>query len=694
MRPVPLLNRSRQRGAALLALALLLISILLGAFFSAMNSGLSNREQSASDALTEARDALAGFAATYRDSHAGQVFGYLPCPDTDNDGIADPPCGTTDVSAIGRLPWKTLGIPPLRDSAAECLWYAVSGRAKDDPKTGALNWDTLGQFVIQDASGNDVFGSTAHARPLAIIFSPRPPLNGQNRPTTTSAACGGTNVVTDYLELLDSNWATANFTGDLFIRVANADSQRTGTSNDRALWVENRDVFDRVKRRSDFKEDIDTLMNDLATYLNNLAPASLPTASGGNKGIDNVIAGYLAANPSLPTRKRKVLDNWQDNLLYAGGPTGFTYTISVNGLANTCRALLFFGGERSSTQTRSTVAERADPTMYLEGTNATTFPASGAYTGAAEYVIPSDQVSKASTDIVRCINGLGAGSASFNTPTDFSQFVAAGSGVSTDTSTPTAPVLTLADAAGTAGACFWFPGAIPLAGKTVRAYYDFQFLYADTYALGDTVLDRGNGFTLQMLRSDIGAPNLCGSEYNLGALGTTDMWGSRSYIIETDVFESSSRDDPTENHTAIHANGSLTHLAGTLSTACDGTTSGCRHAPANTFEETPVTLAHNQRVEIHSGCNSTCTSCNPASHTVPNTYARITVWVDCTTCTDVAIDIDRTTHVPTIQRCRDVSAPELNSFFFGLTSGFKSGTLAGAAPAQGVKIRNFTLRSD
>ena len=104
MRPVPLLNRSRQRGAALLALALLLISILLGAFFSAMNSGLSNREQSASDALTEARDALAGFAATYRDSHAGQVFGYLPCPDTDNDGIADPPCGTTDVSAIGRLP--------------------------------------------------------------------------------------------------------------------------------------------------------------------------------------------------------------------------------------------------------------------------------------------------------------------------------------------------------------------------------------------------------------------------------------------------------------------------------------------------------------------------------------------------------------------------------------------------------------
>ena len=56
MRPVPLLNRSRQRGAALLALALLLISILLGAFFGAMNSGLSNREQSASDALAEARD--------------------------------------------------------------------------------------------------------------------------------------------------------------------------------------------------------------------------------------------------------------------------------------------------------------------------------------------------------------------------------------------------------------------------------------------------------------------------------------------------------------------------------------------------------------------------------------------------------------------------------------------------------------
>ena len=61
-----------------------------------------------------------GYAASYRDIHPTEVFGYLPCADTHNDGFVAT-CGAADVSLIGELPWKTLGIYTLRDGNGGCL---------------------------------------------------------------------------------------------------------------------------------------------------------------------------------------------------------------------------------------------------------------------------------------------------------------------------------------------------------------------------------------------------------------------------------------------------------------------------------------------------------------------------------------------------------------------------------------------
>jgi len=593
-----------QGGSALLIFALVLISALLGTFLSRLNSATQDtqRDQITGDAMAQAKDALIGFAVTYRDTHPTEVFGYLPCPDTDNDGISDS-CGATDVSLIGRLPWKTLGLPPLRDGSTECLWYAVSGHAKDNPKTAAMNWDTLGQFVIQDVAGTILSGATAHDRPFAVILAPRSALNAQSRAPVGTSECGGSNTPADYLENIG-----ALGTGNTTLVIANADSVRNGTNNDRALWITGKEIFDRVKMRSDFKTDIDSLVNDLTSYLNNLVPASLPLAPlGSNKGIDDTfINNYLA---TLTAQKKNVLKNWRDNLLYAGGPAG---SFTVNGSSTICRAILFFGGERTTrtvaplvAQTRATVTEKGDSSnfgdaaMYLEGTNASIFPINAAYTGVTQY-----DPANPGTNLLRCINGLGAGSASFDNPTDFASFVSTGNGVTTDaTTTPTAPTVNVASAAGNNGGCVWFPNLMPLAGKTVRAYYEFKFSYGDNFALGDPVLDRGNGFTLQMVRNDIGFPTTCGTETNLGALGTSDMWGSLSFIIETDVFQNSSRNDPAGNHTAILANGSLAHAAGTMSSSCDGTLSGCTPSPANTFEESPPPPSPKQTGEIRAGGN-------------------------------------------------------------------------------------------
>lgn len=691
-------SRSSQHGAALLILVLI---VLLATTYAVINrlsaqSLGGDRQISTSAALAQARDALIGFAVTYRDSHASEVFGFLPCPDADNNGQADLSCGVGSVSAAGRLPWQTLGLPALRDGDGECLWYAVSGTAKDTPKIAAFNWDTAGQFIVQDALGTTTLvGASPHERPFAVVLAARGVIGSQTRAPAGTTECGGSNTSTDYLEGLGALSA-----GNTIVRLSTADSVRNGSNNDQGLWISSKDIFDRVKKRGDFKNDIDALINDLANYLNNLAPASLPTASSGNKGIDTVITGYLAANPSLPPQKAKVLSNWRDNLLYAGGPAG---SFTVNSSATICRALLFFSGERTNAQTRITAAEKGDSvifgdaTKYLEGANALQFPGNGAYTGATQFSAIS-----ASADITRCINGLGSGAASFAIPSDFASFVPIGTAVTTNTTTPSTPTVSIADASGTRDGCFWFPNLIPLAGKTLRAYYEFQFMYPDTYAisggLGGPASDRGNGFTLQMVRSDFGAPVTCGKESNLGALTLGDLpgglWGSLSFIVETDVLKNTSRADPAENHTAIMTNGDLSHsLPGTMSTACNGTASGCRHSPPNKFEESPSPLPHNQRIEIHTGCTPGCGSCNPASHVAPDTYARISVWVDCANCGDVVADLDRTANPPTVQRCSNVPT-EMNSIYFGFTGGFLSEASAGEAPAQGVTIKNFSLRSD
>jgi hypothetical protein len=49
----------------------------------------------------------------------------LPCPDASgNEGVADALCPGLSQ---GWLPWKTLGVPPLRDASGTCLWYERNG---------------------------------------------------------------------------------------------------------------------------------------------------------------------------------------------------------------------------------------------------------------------------------------------------------------------------------------------------------------------------------------------------------------------------------------------------------------------------------------------------------------------------------------------------------------------------------------
>jgi hypothetical protein len=186
----------RERGAALVALVAVLATALLATLAMAIARSATGPGRAAltDHALATAREALVAHAtARPLDEVVGP--GYLPCPDLDDDGWAEPTCGsltgeTGQWQRLGRLPWKTLGLPDLRDASGERLWYAVSSKHK-----GLLNCTVspacldmgpeaaLGTITVRDAFGTVLHDGTSSSPyepgrggAVAVVIAPGPPL--------------------------------------------------------------------------------------------------------------------------------------------------------------------------------------------------------------------------------------------------------------------------------------------------------------------------------------------------------------------------------------------------------------------------------------------------------------------------------------------------------------------------------------
>ena len=234
-----------QRGIALLILMLIVLLMATSLLLARLNKGDNQliRQAQTVKALAQAKAALIGFAATYADDpdHKGQPQGYLPCPDFNGDGSSpysmssDTSCGEQGKSMIGRLPWRTLGLPPLRDGHGECLWYAVSGSYKDRPKQ-ALTSDEDGLLIVKDANGSIIAGTTATDRAIAIVFSAGAALTAQNRGHTGVITECGADTMTDdannplnYLDNLAGIANNATGSGLLNYKIAASSSIFTTT---------------------------------------------------------------------------------------------------------------------------------------------------------------------------------------------------------------------------------------------------------------------------------------------------------------------------------------------------------------------------------------------------------------------------------------------------------------------------------
>ena len=187
---------TRQRG--LILPALLVVLIIGGLAFMLGQNGLGEAAQSRRHLLTlralaEARAALIGYAQTYHHSHPDSTIGFLPCPDLDlasGDGNAEGTCGATGLFSVGRLPYRTLGLSPLRDGAGECLWYAVAGTFKNRFPAGYVTWDTAGQFTLTLADGTVLNPGGARQRAVAVVFAAGRPTASQQRGTSAHRCSG------------------------------------------------------------------------------------------------------------------------------------------------------------------------------------------------------------------------------------------------------------------------------------------------------------------------------------------------------------------------------------------------------------------------------------------------------------------------------------------------------------------------
>ena len=403
------------RGQALIA-ALLLVTVLAAGALLA-NGDLRARAEAVAharslEALAQARSALIGYAISYEERHPGEGYGFMPCPDSGNDGSTPiGACGARGVAAIGRLPWRTLGLPDLRDGWGECLWYAVAGSAKHNPKPLTHNWDSPGQFAIRGDNGSPLPVASADGRAVAVIFAPGPALETQHRGNRGSGPCSGGDSALSSLDAFIDQGTEISLAGPSDIHQG-----RVGgvTRNDLIAWLGIDDIYDALRRRSDFALYIDRIGERASTHLApRLADAHFIEAHTRATAGALVIGELPAAAALMITEPAAAAahDNWRDQFRFAAceDASACIRLIDPNtSQTRHCRAVLLFGGERirhgAQRQQRNTAAQRADITQYLEDDNPRHY-----LLGVPEFHgIPAFQISDASRpateDVVRCLN--------------------------------------------------------------------------------------------------------------------------------------------------------------------------------------------------------------------------------------------------------------------------------------------------
>jgi len=383
------MSASRQRGFLLPALALLLLvgGLTLGvALHHRVTNTRIHLQSVTADNLGQARALLRDFAQNYGLTHSKQTPGYLPCPDMDGDGSAETDCPTAGDMAVGLFPYRTLGHAPLRDGYGECLWYAVAGTFKDNPKKPApalMNWDTPGQISVVTTDGRRQFPIT---RPTslaaAVVIAPGPALSTQSRPDHPGQPCIAPGTTAAYAPLyLESSFG---FPGSTMIDILTESADDTVT-NDQVAWVLPGHIFEpTLFQRPAFRDEVIGRMFDEARAQFAAFDTSMLPPPEGPLRIGDVELGRL---PSLLTSDSStpyayLFREWQDQYRYLRCVASVTDRCMQTLDGTTCRGILLFSGMALSTQDR---ARGFDADYFESNTDALLFPETSPFVGTGVF---------------------------------------------------------------------------------------------------------------------------------------------------------------------------------------------------------------------------------------------------------------------------------------------------------------------
>ena len=229
-------HSKRQGGFAMLAIISMIVMVSAYLLVKQLNASVgfaAEKRNRNAQVLNQAKQALIGHVAQRAALIDENNPGRLPCPEADafygdpaQEGIAAPVC---TLPAVGRLPWRTLGLDKLVDAANEPLWYVVSpGWAlPSSSATLTINSGSTGQLTV-DGMANDA---------VALIIAPGPAFTVQAAAgcaarSQTHPTGAGTLDLRNYLECenatspADANFVTtgpATSFNDQVLRVAAAE---------------------------------------------------------------------------------------------------------------------------------------------------------------------------------------------------------------------------------------------------------------------------------------------------------------------------------------------------------------------------------------------------------------------------------------------------------------------------------------
>lgn len=316
---------TRERGAALLIGLLLLLGAATSVFLWKANSTnvAIERERITGDALYQAKLALIGYAIGNQLDNSGSLansarLGDLPCPDTNDDGVAETSCGnglgsTGQALRLGRLPWKTLGLPDIRDGSGERLWYAVSSNFKKNTRFNQpLNSDTPGTISVIDANGTLILDGASDGA-IAIVIAPGAPLERptsllDSAPYTQTRDSTTKNNPVNYLEIGrgEDNADFLDRGSNGFISGPVIDATGLIVVNDRMMTITQADLAPLMEKR--VVSEVERCISLYSQSNGNRLPWMVPIASSTFIGTSGTLFGRLP-NPNIPGFDDTVTDS-------------------------------------------------------------------------------------------------------------------------------------------------------------------------------------------------------------------------------------------------------------------------------------------------------------------------------------------------------------------------------------------------